>query len=851
MTYLGLAWAQVRTRLWAMGAAVVVIALGVGLAAGMLLANHALREGFDRSVEAMAGRADLTMRPIVEGTLDQSLVDSIEQSLGVEAAVPALVAAAVLEGSEESTLQLIGVDLLDDGTMRVYRSAPGAASGVEDPLVLLNQPGSALAPRAFLDRHSLDLGRSLRLRTSSGALEVTIRGVLEDDGIADAFGGGFLIMDLYALQDHLGAAGQASWIDVAVVAGSDPQEVAGRLRRSLPEHIAVETSAERGAEHARTVAGFEAMVNVVAAMGLLLAAVITSNRLATLYQDRAWEIGVLRGNGWSPQGLVRALLGEAALLSILGSLLGLPLGMIFAKLVVGQLAETMTLNFQRTISAAPVEAEPIALVLAAAAGVGSGLLAGWRPARHAARASIAALKSGRRKRDPRSDARWLRAGRIVVPALALVAMVAQGITSSGALGAVAMCLLLGATALLIRPVLNLVSEPIARLSASAQIGLTDQRRAPGRSIGAAAVLSIGLALVVWIANTTLSFESYVSGRMFAHHRSDLIVLSKANHLATNSGTLRVPRALVDELRSIPGVAVVGAEAAALSAAPELGVFAETPARLLDPRLQGLRIEPGAPADALERVARGEAFLIDRLLREQRRLEVGDVLRISTPKGLLERPVAAVSEARFQSPNGNVTLALDLFGEYWREDGVARAYVIAETGVDVAALGRRIEERFGDRFGVRVRDARNHAAWVAENVRQASSFLYAMAVIALLVVLIGTADALAASVIERTREIGILRAIGYRPRSMGGMVLAQSLAIGLTGAALASVLGIGLAIAFVEAVLPALLGWQLALHANYGLVAGAAVLGLLACLAGGALPAVRASHIPVAAAIRYE
>jgi putative ABC transport system permease protein len=852
VTHLGLAWAQVRTRLGAMAAAVVVIGLGVGLAAGMLLANRSLRGGFARSVEAMAGRAELTVRPLSDGTVEQALVDRIEAVPGVAAAVPVLTATAAFDGAEARTLQLLGVDLLDDGMVRVYDGAPGDAAGIDDPLVFLNQPGSAIAPRPFLAANRVARGETVRLRTSAGRLDLTIRGVLEEDGVAEAFGGGFLVVDLYALQDSLGTPERVSWIDVAVAAGADVAAVSARLRDALPAHLRIETAAEKLAEHTRNVAGFEAMVNVVAVMGLLLAGLITSNRLATLYQHRVWEIAVLRGIGWSPTGLVRALLGEAALLSTLGALLGLPLGVLFAESIVGRLATTMSLNFQRTIAAAPVELEVLPLLLAALAGIGSGVAAGWSPARRAARGTILSLKLGRGRGPRIGSARWSRA-RLVVPVLAAIVLGVVIAKGSAALGGVAVVLLLAAGIVAIQPVLALASVPVGALSGEgARVGLRDQSRAPGRPIGAAAVLTIGLALVVWIANTTTSFEIYLFRRTLQDHRADILVDSKANLLAHSTGTLLIPAEILDELRRIPGVAAVGAQAAVAAISPPIGVFGEDRSRLLIPGLRGYLLEPGSLPDAFDRVARGEGFLVDRLFRDKHRATVGDPLRITTPSGPLELPILGVTETGVISAEGNAIVSLDVFRNRWHDDKIARAYVLAEDPGEIEPLRRLIEERFGERYGVRAQEMRSYADWIAANVRSASSFLYGMAAITLLVVLIGTADALVASVLERTREIGILRAIGYRPASMGGMVFAQSLAIGVTGACLAVAVGTGMSIAFVLGILPALLGWQqLEVQPTYGILAAVTGLGLVACLAGGLLPAARAARIPVATAIRHE
>jgi putative ABC transport system permease protein len=122
---------------------------------------------------------------------------------------------------------------------------------------------------------------------------------------------------------------------------------------------------------------------------------------------------------------------------------------------------------------------------------------------------------------------------------------------------------------------------------------------------------------------------------------------------------------------------------------------------------------------------------------------------------------------------------------------------------------------------------------------------------LILVVIGTADALAANVVERTREIGTLRAIGYTPGSIAMMVIAQALAIGIVGAGLAVLLGMGMSVAFVEGVLQAILGWQLEVDPTWGAAASAAGLGIVACVLGGLLPAIRAARLSVAEALRYE
>ena len=119
------------------------------------------------------------------------------------------------------------------------------------------------------------------------------------------------------------------------------------------------------------------------------------------------------------------------------------------------------------------------------------------------------------------------------------------------------------------------------------------------------------------------------------------------------------------------------------------------------------------------------------------------------------------------------------------------------------------------------------------------------------VVIGTGDALAASVLERTREIGTMRALGLAPRDVAAQVFAQACAIAVVGGGLALLVGYGMSFAFVKGLIPSLLGWQLELDARWQVAALAVLLGALACVVGAFVPAARASRMSPVAALRYE
>jgi len=841
---------ELRRELPRLASAVVVIALGVALAAGVMLANRALRDRFDESVAAIAGAADLQIVAVSGGTLDEAALEQVRAVAGVKAAAPLLVGTTFVPDANALRLRLIGVDMLDDHSVRVYRRAD-PTTGPADPLIFLNQPDSVLAPRSLTARLGIGLDGTLAIETAQGRRTVTVRGLLDESGVASAAGGNLLVMDLFAAQELLGAAGRVSQIDVVLDDATTIEDTRSALQQALPTHLVVARVSDRKGEFARAAAAFQAILDAVAAMGLVLAALITANRLSTLYQARLWEMGVLRALGTRPAALVRAMVAESALLSLIGVAVGLPLGWALAQLIVHPLADTMSLNLQQVVSATRVALRPWPLIIAGLAGLASGVVAALVPALRASRASVVSVLAAGRTRDAWPEGRVKRSVRAALLGVALALLGLQLVTDVGALAGLTMVVVALAGGFAVEPALRLVSRPLASLlGPAARIGVEDQSRVPSRSVGATVVLMAGVAIVIWIGSMAQSFEAYVVDKLMLDRQADLVVDSGFNDLAVGDDA-RLGGDVLAKLATIRGVRAVGAGVNAVSLQPETGILAADPERFVETDFGAWPLEPGALPDALERVSRGEALLADATLVARRGLAIGAPVRVSTPTGVLELPLAGVTPTKFRSPAGDVMFSRELYRRYWQDDSITQAFLLLEPGASAEDVTRTIQATLGREQRLRVMSRAELAEWYGAGVRRAYSFLDVLVVLTLVVVVIGTGDALAANVLERTREIGTLRALGLSPRDVAAQVFAQAGAIALVGTGLAIVVGYAMSFAFVEGLIPSLLGWQLALDAR-GRVAGlAVVLGALACVVGAFVPAARASRMSPVVALRYE
>ena len=834
---------------------VIALASGVALVCAFDLASRAVLRGFVEIIDTMAGRAALQVTAGEDGLFSEEVAATVAAVPGVELAVPVVSGAAFTVDESGELLTVHGVEITEDAAVRTYSAHDSDGLELEDPLVFLSRPDSIALTRIFADRRGLEIGDQITLDTPTGRRRFTVRGLLDAEGVARVYGGNLLVMDLYAAEEVFTRRELINRVDVVVERQEQVERVQDAIAAVLPPGFRVETPAERKADLHRVMQSLQVMTDGMGLVGLVAAFLIAFNGLATVFEGRTWQLGILRAVGVPVPQVWRELLKEGLVLGTMGVAVGIPLGVGLGWLLLPAIARTAALNYKLVAGDTEFAVRPSSLVLAAALGLGAALLAAALPAWRAARVPPAETVRRRGVEQSRLSRRAMWLVRLGAACGITAAVAIQLATPSAVWGLIASGLVAVGVALAARPLLDgfrvvlipafrWLAGPTARFAVASLLG--NSRRA-AMTI---ATLAVGIGSVLWMSTLAASFEQSVIHVLTGVLRSDLFVSSSR----VAYGFLEAPLddKLGAELAGVPGVSAVIGERQIdwdLAGNP-VTINAVDSLHFSAPEFgQHLLLGERLP-DVWEAVERGDAVIVSSNFVLNVGLGVGDKIALMTPRGPLELQIGGVS-ADFVSRRGMVEMSRDVYRDSWRDSQVNRFYVEVDPTADVGAVRSAIARKFGGTYGLRILSSGEIVEYFALQVRRAFAPVGVLAGMILLVVLIAVADTLVAGEAERTRELGALRAVGVERRYLRRMVLAESLALGLLGLILAAAAGLGLGILWVEATFPYLLGWVLELYVPYGQVAIIALTTLLVCLAAALLPALHAARLDPAVALRYE
>lgn len=834
---------------------VIALALGVALVCAMDLVNRAVFRAFVEVVDTMAGRASLQVTAGEDALFEEDVAATVSAVHGVEMAVPAVSVTAFTADETGELLTVHGVDITNERALRVYDARDVGGVQLDDPLVFLNQPDSVVLTRAFAARRGLSVGSQIALMTPTGRRTFTVRALLEAQGVARVFGGNLIVMDLFAAEAAFTRPGFVNRVDVVVDRAEDLAQVSDSIAAVLPKGLSVEAPSQRKADLNKVMQALQVMLQAVGLIALVAAFLIAFSRLATVFEMRGWQLGMLRAGGVRARTVWWELLKESVILGAGGIAVGIPVGIGVGHLLLPVVAATTALNYKLIAPEAELVVRAPSLALAAALGLGAAVLAAALPAWRVARGEVAETVRSRGVEQPGISKRSLWVTRAVAAGCVGVAIALQAATRSPAWGLVATALIAVGAALAARPLLMLIQSSLLRglsLAAgpAARFATAMVTRNMRRSTLTAAMLGVGLGSILWLRMVAHSFECSLTDALSRALRGDLVVTSA--NIASGYLEAAVNEGLREELSGIQGVnSVVGERLTDWHyAGGPIALDAFDPAYFANPQFGQWHLLGTHWPDVWDAVARGDAVLVSSNFALNLAVGVGDRITMQTPSGPLQLRIAGVT-VNFTSPRGTVIISRELYKRSWHDPQLNRAFLTVSAGVDRAHVRAAIAAALGRKYALRILSSSELMAYFAMQVQRAFAPVDVLGGLVLLVVLVGLADTLAASVVERTRELGVMRAVGVWRSHLRRMVVAEGLVLGTMGLILAVSTGIALGTLWVKATFPYLLGWALEIYIPYKSVAVVVLTTIAVCMIAALLPARRAAGLEPVAALRYE
>jgi putative ABC transport system permease protein len=821
------------------------IAIGVATWVSIWMATHATQHTYREMFETLSGRAALEVVAEGLGGFDESVSVELASVPGVRAALPVVQAPAAVVGRAGAVPAFVlGIDAERDGAARDYALQDGrmlGAAGGSEPGVLLEA--------GFAEANGFELGQPVPLWTPSGSVRLPVVGLLEPRGAASFNGGAVVFMARPLAQRLFNLPGRVNGVHLVLAEGADPRPVEAAVRARLPIGLTVQAPARRGELAQEAMLATEQGLGSLSVVSLVAGGVVILNAFLMNLGERRRQLAILRALGATAAQVTRLLLAEALALGLAGTLLGFPLGLVLAKILLGVTAQTMG------VTPPDLPWAPAPFLCALVLGPGMALAATFLPARRAGRRSplvdLAPGRAGGPEPVHRGPAYAGLACLVGLAGFVLgggVQLFPPTVTPSLMAGWAALYVLACALVvpLVLVPLLRLAGVVLRPwLGREGDLALRQLDRRRSRTALTVGVLVVALAISLGYGNTLLVLVQDIHAWIERETYADYYVRSTVPDVTTMITGATLPDALGDDLAAVDGVAQVDRFRWVPARAGGQPVLVVALSFSLDRPLP-LDVVKGDGRNVLAGLCRGEAAL-GTGLAQRLGLGVGDALRLETPHGPTSLRVAG-SVREYTTGGMALYLDWDTARRLFDLDGAHTFIITARPGAG-PALGDRLRALCRER-GLICQSTADLRAWFKPKLEASSASCYALLGLVFLVAALGLVNTLTMNVLEQTRTLGVLRAIGLQRGQLRRLVLAQALALGLISLVPGLLLGFGLAYLANQSTEP-LQGHRLPFRLDFGFSAGCLGAVLLIGVVTAYFPVRRAARLRIIEALRYE
>jgi putative ABC transport system permease protein len=846
----GMAGRKLRTVLTSLA-----VVLGVALIAGTYILTDTIDRQFDQIFAQVRQGVDVSVSP-------KKLFNSDNQ-----ANPPAFPASYVSQVQQVPGVEKAAGGIFDDGVILDNKGKKiGGSNGAPNfissdapapfnPFTYVSGHGPTGPNQISIDKYTADkqhwkVGDTVRVGGQGPAQPYQLVGIAKFGKLNGLAGAAIAVMTLDQAQRVTDKVGKLDGIDIQAAPGVKPQALVQRVQQSLPASVTVRTGAEQAAKDSSdTKSGLsfiKTLLLVFAGVALFVGAFMIFNSFSITIAQRTRELSMLRTVGASRRQVLGSVLGEAVVMGFVASVIGLGIGIGLAK---GLKALFKAVGADLPGGSAVLETRTI--IVSLVVGTLVTLVASLFPAIRATRIQpIEGVREG-------AVLPKTRFAKIKTPFGAVtlgigVALMCLGLLTGSSGNAVWLPLLFGTvlvfigTAMfssrLVRPIASLVGRPIERLRGlTGQLARENATRNTGRTASTAAALMIGLALVSGVTIFAAGIKKSVNSAIDNSVRAGLVVENK-------DGWTSIPASAGTAVAQVPGVS--SSSAIRLSQAKVAGVSGTPDVSGVDPAtLPGvyqLDWKKGSNA-TLHRLDRNNAIVSESWSKSKHK-KVGQQIRVTTQSGnhatytiigTYKNNVHFLGDIAVT----NATLARDFkvtenqFVMFGLKPGTNPDQVKTQASRILATQFPNAEAVTKAGF------KKSQTDWIS----QISAFFYVLLSLAVIVSLFGIVNTLVLSIYERTRELGLLRAVGMSRRQVKRIVRYESVITALIGA----ILGIVLGVFFAVIVSRPLAGEGFQLSFPVGTLVILLILAGLAGVLAAIAPARRASKLNVLEALAYE
>ena len=777
------------------------VVLGVAFMAGAMVLTDTTEQTFDKVLESANHGTDVIVRraAAIEGEfattrdrLDAEVVDQVAAVDDVEAArgsiqgVTQLVHADGTVSATEGFGVAVGANWIDDERLNPFSLSSGRAP---------RAAGEAVIDVNTAKDQNWTLGDSIRVLTKAGPTDLTVVGTAKYGTLGGVPGSSLVATSDDTAQRLFAAPGRFDSVLVAGPAGVTPAELTERIASSVDapdsglEVLTGEANiADQKAELREDLAFFDQFLMMFAYVSLFVGTFIIYNTFSIMVAQRTRDQAMLRAIGVRRGQVLRSVVLEASVVGVVCAAVGLGVGV---GLSFGLRALLAGGGFD--IPSGPLVVSSATMTTALAVGMIVSVLSALVPAVRASRVRpIAALREAAVERSSLS---WLRVTFGVLLLIAGVAGFVLGLSATGTggmgpIGLGAMAAILGVFTLgpiLVGPVVGFLGVPARLLGFTGRYARANARRNPKRTAATASALMVGVTLVGFITIFAASAKDSIAAAVDSSFRADYVIES-------GSVTQGFAPGIEDDLRALPqveqlaSVRVAEAEVGG-SSSRVMGLDTGVVDEVYD-----LKVSAGTIT-----AVRGDGVAISEGEAGDEGLAIGDTVPFRFADGQnAALTVRAVFDSNAIGNEATWIVGLDTFEAHVADQFDRRVFVTVDPGVTDAESRTALESVLTGWPGAEIQDPAEFRDDITGQIDQLLNLIYGLLALTVVISLLGIANTLALSVHERTRELGVLRAVGMQRRQLRRAVRFESLLIAVLGAALGALLAVGAAWGVVRA-----------------------------------------------------